>query len=187
MIFFSLLVVAVSRNLCFAENANYATDILALFPEVSDFYALVNSYPRFLAKLQATSNYTLLAPNNTALSQWRAGQIFALENAINITQDYTEATLSYHLLNGTYPTADFGIQPQLIPTGLSNESWNLVTGGQRVEALKNGTLTFTSGINTISRFLFGVRNSNLDKNFYIVLITSRMSSSALLARMAMLV
>jgi uncharacterized surface protein with fasciclin (FAS1) repeats len=162
MIFLSLLVLAISGKLCCAQNA---TDILALFPEVSDFSALVNSYPRFLSKLQAANNFTLLVPNNTALSQWRAGQIFAIENSENITQDYIEATLSYHLLNGTYPTADFGIQPQFISTGLLNQSWNLVTGGQRVEVAKNGTLTFTSGINTISHFLFGVRKSSSEINF----------------------
>ena len=139
MIFRSLLVLLISRKLCFAQNA---TDILSLFPELSDFSALVNSYPRFLAKLQAANNFTLLVPNNTALSQWRAGQIFSFENSENNTQDYIEETLSYHLLNGTYPTADFGKQPQFISTGLSNESWSLVTGGQRVEAVKTENLTF---------------------------------------------
>ena len=154
-IFRSLLVLAISGKLCFAQNA---TVILASFPEISDFSALVNSYPRILAKLQAANNFTLLVPNKTALAQWRANQVFAIENAENMTQDYTEETLSYHFLNGAYPTADFGIEPQFISTGLSNQTWDLVTGGQRVEVVKNETLTFTSSVNTISRFLFGVRN-----------------------------
>jgi len=179
--FLSLLVLAISGKLCCAQNA---TDILAVFPEVSDFSALVNSYPRFLAKLQAANNFTLLVPNNTAVSKWRASQTFAIESSGNSTQDFTEATLSYHLLNGTYPTADFGTQPQFISTGLLNQSWNQVTGGQRVEVAKNGTLTFTSGVNTISSFLFGVRKSSSENNFYIVLTKSRISSSAILTQMA---
>jgi hypothetical protein len=73
-----------------------------------------------------------LAPTNDAIAEW------VLQEHGNSTPsaDVIEATLSYRILNGSWPTVDFKDEPQFVATSLTNTSYSKVTtypGGQRVE------------------------------------------------------
>jgi hypothetical protein len=112
---------------------------------------LLASSPRLSAWLLTANNFTFLAPSNAAISQLIAG---------NYLQDGIEATLTYHLLSGSYPTVHFGNVLEFIPTALSNASFANVTGGQRVEVTNTGNVTFRSQNKTSSSLLFGVTSSH---------------------------
>lgn len=58
-----------------------------------------------------------------------------------------QAVLSYHILNGTYPASAVMEMPAFIPTMLNNSAYANVTGGQVVEAVKQGDkVVFYSGL-----------------------------------------
>ncbi|KAE9362913.1 FAS1 domain-containing protein, partial [Stipitochalara longipes BDJ] len=114
---------------------------LSAHSELSSLSSLVNSLPHLVQQFNAADNFTFLAPTNTAISSWLS---------INRTQDYIQASLQYHLLNGTYPSASIPNTPIFIPSALTNVSYCNVTGGQRVKAYNEGQLTFDSGVNTTS-------------------------------------
>jgi uncharacterized surface protein with fasciclin (FAS1) repeats len=105
------------------------------FSQLSTLFSYVNSSTTLYTLLNTTKNFTFLAPTNDAFSQW------ILSNGNNTpSADVIEATLSYHILNGSWPTVDFKDEPQFVATSLSNSSYSNVTispGGQRVE-LVNG-------------------------------------------------
>jgi hypothetical protein len=71
--------------------------------------------------------------------------------------DVLEATLTYHLLNGTHASACLEDRPQIIAIALTNASYSNVTRGQRVEAFKNSNVVLNSKFNVASSFLMPVR------------------------------
>jgi hypothetical protein len=123
------------------------SDILSSQPQLSSLSKQFESFPNLAQEFDTADNFTFLAPNNNAISAWLT--------AIH-SQDYIEATLEYHLLNGTYPTASLSNTPQFIPTRLNNNSYSNITGGQRVEALNDGRARFVSGLNTTSNIVTAV-------------------------------
>lgn len=56
-----------------------------------------------------------------------------------MNSDAVANLLTYHVLNGTYPSSAFTNTSQFLPTLLTNTTYANVTGGQRVEAVLNGT------------------------------------------------
>jgi uncharacterized surface protein with fasciclin (FAS1) repeats len=82
------------------------------------------------------TNITVLAPSNEAFAAFLNSSAGTAAASIPST---VEALLSYHVLNGTYPASAFTNTSQFIPTFLTNSSYANVTGGQRVEAVLNGT------------------------------------------------
>jgi hypothetical protein len=109
--------------------------------ELSSLSALVNSLPILVEQLNVADDFTFLAPTNDAVSSWLA---------MNRSRDYIQASLQYHLLNGTHPSASISSTPIFIPSALTNDSYCNVTGGQRVKAYSDGHLVFSSAVNTTS-------------------------------------
>ena len=110
---------------------------LQSYSDLSTLYSYINGSTKLYNLLNTATNFTFLAPTNNAIGQWIATQ----EGNSTVAPDVIEAQLSYHLLNGSWPTVDFKTEPQFIPTTLTNVSYSNVTmggvmaqgGGQRVE------------------------------------------------------
>lgn len=112
---------------------------LANDPEFSTLTTLnsyINSSTKLYNLLNTAHSFTFLAPTNDAFSAWISG----LNSTPSI--DLVETTLSYHLLNGSYPTVDFTTTSQFVATSLTNQSYNNVTvapPGQRVELVADSS------------------------------------------------
>jgi hypothetical protein len=105
---------------------------LESYSDLSTLFSLVNGSTKLYKLLNTAKNFTFFAPTNDAITQWISTQ--------NPSADVIEATLFYHILNGSWPTVDFKDEPQFVATSLNNASYSNVTifpGGQRVE-LVNG-------------------------------------------------
>ncbi|KXJ88373.1 FAS1 domain-containing protein [Microdochium bolleyi] len=102
--------------------------------------------------LRGLTNVTILAPNNDAIQKILSSSMaagLAMPGAI-------QNILSYHVLNGTYYASNFtsSNMSMFIPTHLTNSMYSLVSGGQRVEVMYNGTnVTAYSGLKQPSRFV----------------------------------
>lgn len=129
------------------------SEILSSQPQLSSLATQLESFPSLAQQFDAADNFTFLAPSNYAIAAWLT--------SIH-SQDDIKATLEYHLLNGTFPTASLTNTPQFIPTSLTNISYSNVTGGQRVEALNDGNARFVSGLNTSSKIINSVRGTIFD-------------------------
>lgn len=98
------------------------------------------------------TNVTILAPSNNALSALLSSSMasgLAMQGAV-------QNLLSYHVLNGTYYASNFTSSntSMFIPTRLSNSQYSLVTGGQRLQVMYNGTnVTAYSGLKQPSHFV----------------------------------
>jgi hypothetical protein len=93
----------------------------------------INASSKLTSLFSSSNNFTFLAPTDTAFQSW-------ISSNGNATMDVVEATLSYHLLNGSYPTVAFTDQPQFPSTNLRNQSYENVTiypPGQRVELINS--------------------------------------------------
>jgi uncharacterized surface protein with fasciclin (FAS1) repeats len=119
-------------------------EILSAHSQLSSLLGLINSISLLVQQLNSADNFIFLAPTNEALSTWLA---------TNPSSDYVEATLQYHLLNGTYASQSIPSTPVFIATALTNPSYCNMTGGQRVKASNKGYLAFDSGLNTTSSSL----------------------------------
>lgn len=103
---------------------------------------LLATQPELVAGLANMTNITLLAPSNAALQSF----LSTAGTSAAATPGFITALLQYHVLNGTYHALNFTSRPQFLPTMLNNATFVNVTGGQRVEAMRNGTnVTITSG------------------------------------------
>ncbi|KAK3370449.1 FAS1 domain-containing protein [Podospora didyma] len=142
-------------------SAKTLTDVLYT---QNDTLSILNSY---LASQQAlfdtlinTSNITILAPSNNALSALLGSSSF--DDEIAADSGVLTALLNYHIFNGTYYTSNFtnADRPVFVRTLLSNATYTNVTGGQRVEGStdENGNVKFTSGSGTESK----VQTSNFN-------------------------
>jgi hypothetical protein len=144
--FWSLLSLSASQNI---------PQILSSHSQLSSLSSYVASFPRLAQEFKAADNFTFLAPTNDAISTWLAG---------NHSRDYIEATLTYHLLNGSYPSAYLSAVPLFIPSALTNTSYCNVTGGQRVKAFNDGNAVFGSALDTNSTVLTAVSASSCTSN-----------------------
>lgn len=137
IIFFLILALASGQGL----PRDTILNALSSSPQLSDLSHLVNSLPFVVQQFNSADNFTFLAPTNDAVSSWLA---------TNRSSDDIQATLQYHLLNGTFPSVSIPSTPIFIPTALTNQSYCNVTGGQRVKAWNNGHLLFGSALQTTS-------------------------------------
>jgi len=100
--------------------------------ELSTLNSFVNSSSKLQTLFSAASDYTFLAPSNDALKSWISTR------STPPRLDEIEATLAYHLVNGSFPTVSFTDQSQFAPTYLTNSSYSNITispAGQRVQLL----------------------------------------------------
>jgi len=132
---------------------------LGMNPGLSTLVQYINSSATLSNLLANPENATFLAPTNEAFTTW-------LNATNNRTQDEIDATLSYHLLKGNYPTVEFTNGPQFEPTYLNNYSYANVTvapGGQRVKYMSgsNGQPEIFSNNKTASTIITKVYASML--------------------------
>ena len=136
LIAFAAAVTAKSLNLSAA---------LAATPELSNLTDYVSLFPDLLSFLAEAQNITILAPSNGAFEEFLrspAGSVISNNDTRSI-----QAILQYHVLNGTHPAAVITDTPSFIPTLLADPSYTNVTGGQVVEAIKQGEdVVFYSGL-----------------------------------------
>ena len=119
-------------------SAQNLTAALASQPSLSNLTTYLSLFPSLVTQLESLKNVTLLAPNNQAFESLLANNPSLAGNTGLI-----EAVLTYHVLNGSYPTFTSG--PSFIHTALMNTSYSNVTGGQVVEAVggSNGSTFYT--------------------------------------------
>lgn len=138
-----------------APRANPANIVSTL--EATSGLNTLNSYINASQSLSdfllAADKFTFLAPSDSAFKTWLADYAAANGNATP-PADVIEATLQYHVLNGTYNTVYFTEDAQFAPTYLTNASYSNVTiapDGQRVELIEtNNQQTILSGNKTVS-------------------------------------
>ncbi|KAF8864601.1 FAS1 domain-containing protein [Acephala macrosclerotiorum] len=120
--------------------------LLAGQKNLTTFYSLIQKYPDILLQLPSYSGVTILAPNNDAFNKIPYTQLnkaFA-----NNDQDTITNVLEYHILQGTKVAAQLVPgTPVFLPTLLTSPEWSNVTGGQRVENVKQAgnVVVFVSG------------------------------------------
>ncbi|KAL8817453.1 MAG: hypothetical protein Q9223_003720 [Gallowayella weberi] len=120
-------------------------DLLGSTDSLSTLATAVQGVPGLAQMLGSASNVTILAPSNEAFEKFmRTPGAAAL--ASNDTSAI-QALLTYHILNGTFPSSVVTEMPAFLPTMLKNSAYSNVTGGQVVEVLKQGDkVLFYSGL-----------------------------------------
>ena len=131
--------------LAVTASAQNLTSVLTANPNLSNLTTYVSLFPAVLSTLSTAKNITILAPSNAAFAAFlksSAGTALSANNTAAI-----QALLTYHVLNGTFYASNVNSTPKFIPTLLTNQTYANVTGGQRVEALTEGTnVTIFSGL-----------------------------------------
>ncbi|KAL8833434.1 MAG: hypothetical protein Q9170_004277 [Blastenia crenularia] len=120
------------------------TDLLAGTSSLSTLAATVAGVPGLAETLGSATNITILAPSNDAFKTFMQSPAAAAVAANDTSA--IQALLSYHVLMGTYPASAVTGMPAFLPTMLNNTAYANVTGGQVVEAVKQGDgVLFYSG------------------------------------------
>ena len=139
----SLAAVAVS-----AQGSPSLSGLLSSTSDLSTLNGLLGQLPRVAAALANATDITILAPSNEAFATLFGGSDIKINAS---TSAAVEAVLAYHVLQGAIPSSDITTTPAFIPTLLTAPFAN-VTGGQVVEAIKNGSdVLFVSGLKSVSK------------------------------------
>merc|ERR1712000_629164 len=111
---------------------------------LSSLGSLLQASPELAAQLGNLTNVTVLAPSNEALSQLTntaAGQ------AATGDQDFVNALLSYHVIQGAYMADMIPDDLAFVPTLLNDTQYANVTGGQRLGVARDDDeVTIYSGL-----------------------------------------
>jgi uncharacterized surface protein with fasciclin (FAS1) repeats len=143
-----LLSLAAFASLAAAQTVNL-TVAIGSNPNLSSLAQYLGPYPQIVTKLTSLTNITLLAPNNDAFKKLLASPAAAHFNISDTA--LIDALFSYHVLDGTYHSADITSKPTFIPTALKDPTYTNLTSGQRVEAVAAGEeVVFYSGVLTKS-------------------------------------
>lgn len=135
-------------------NAQSLVDLLTSTPQLSTLTTLVSSYPDLLATLENATDITILAPTNKAFSK--------LPSSVTSDADLVKAVLTYHVLPAVVPASAIPKSGVFAPTLLTNESYEMVTGGQVVEAKKvRKCVEIISGFEEVSDVVQAVRHLSL--------------------------
>jgi uncharacterized surface protein with fasciclin (FAS1) repeats len=118
---------------------------------LSTLNSFINSSTQLRTGLAAANNFTFLAPSNDAFKKWLASQ------GSTPSQDVIDATLTYHLISGGFPTVLFNSNPRFVSSVLKTPAFANVSTGQTVELLQGGgKFEFLTGSNTVSTITSGV-------------------------------
>ena len=121
------------------------TAALSSSPDLSSLANVVSQYPSLLSSLANATNITILAPSNQAFTKLLNNA--SLADLTGSDAGAVQALLQYHVLNGTYPASTITDTPAFVPTLLQNTTYSNVTGGQGVEAVRQGdSVIFYSGL-----------------------------------------
>ncbi|KAH6641266.1 FAS1 domain-containing protein [Chaetomium tenue] len=147
MRFFLFLFSLVAATLSFAQSLPEV--IAAQSGNLSTLAAWLASEPLVNQILGSARGITLLAPSNNALAQLYGS---ALATDLAVDPNLLAAFLSYHVLEGVYPLADFAnVTAKSAPTFLNLAGYSNVTGGQVVQSrFQNGGVAFLSGKGVLS-------------------------------------
>ncbi|KAH8601470.1 beta-Ig-H3/Fasciclin [Bisporella sp. PMI_857] len=109
--------------------------LLAGEKNLSNFYGLIQKYPSILLQLPSTQGVTILAPSNDAFNKIPYS---SLKEAFESNDEKTITNvLQYHILQGQRLAAQLiPGTPVFIPTLMTDKAFTNVTGGQRVENVK---------------------------------------------------
>ena len=133
-----------------AQNSSMSlTDLLGATSDLSTLTSAVMGVPGLAEMLGSASNVTILAPSNDAFDKLHtsgasndslAMQVSCSLHRLGALADRTifQALLMYHILNGTYPASAVMDIPAFLPTMLNDSMYTNVTGGQIVEAVRQG-------------------------------------------------
>lgn len=136
-------IIALFAAITSAQQTPNLTAALASSPDLSSLAGYVSSIPSLITSLASAQNITILAPSNEAFAKLNASGAAAALTAPGAL----EAALRYHVLNGTYPASAITDTPTFVPTLLQDPRFTNVTGGQAVEAVKQGDkVLFYSGL-----------------------------------------
>ncbi|TQS36658.1 hypothetical protein Golomagni_02884 [Golovinomyces magnicellulatus] len=114
--------------------------------KLSSFYSLVQKYPQVLLQLPSYAGVTILAPSNDAFEKIPFSEYN--EAFKNGDQDVITNLLEYHILQGTRDAAHLKPgAPVFLPTLLASSKWTNVTGGQKIQNIKQAgnAVVFVSG------------------------------------------
>jgi uncharacterized surface protein with fasciclin (FAS1) repeats len=121
-----------------------AQSLTAALSNQSSLSSLVGFASYIPASLLSATNITVLAPSNAAFAAFLNSSAAA---GIATNNASISALLSYHILNGTYYASEIASNATFVPTELNNTAYANVTGGQRVEAILEGSnVTIISGL-----------------------------------------
>lgn len=139
---YKLLILAASAHLTFGQSL---IELLNDTPQLSNLTTYLNR-TSLLNQLNGLSNFTILAPNNTAFSHFMSspeGSLLTLNDQESMQR--LTALLSYHVLNATY--LDFH-DNEILHTRLTAPQFTNVTGGQVIQAFdkKHHQNVFYSGL-----------------------------------------
>lgn len=138
-----LLLFALAAFTNLVTGANFSSTV-ALNSDLKDLSYYLSLIPDFASRINAARNVTIIAPSNNAIeealadpdSQFAKGKVYG----------FMDVVLSYHILNGTWPSTSFVNSPTFIKTWMTDKTWTSVSGGQVVEAYRqNGPMTIISG------------------------------------------
>ncbi|KAI4173143.1 MAG: hypothetical protein LQ343_003070 [Gyalolechia ehrenbergii] len=120
-------------------------DLLASTESLSSLAAAVRGVPGLAETLGSATNITILAPSNEAFETFMETPSARAVDPNDSTA--IQALLQYHIINGTYPASAVMETPAFLPTMLNNSAYANVTGGQVVEAVRQGeNVVFYSGL-----------------------------------------
>ncbi|KAL9068800.1 MAG: hypothetical protein Q9157_006393 [Trypethelium eluteriae] len=127
-----------------STKAQNIIDVLSSYPSLSQVSSLIASYPQVSEQFNNSQGFTFLAPSGDAISTWL--------NTSSPSNSTIGATLKYHLLAVTFPSAAFGPSlPVFVATALNDTAYTNVTSGswgqygQYVEVNKDTRPVFISG------------------------------------------
>jgi len=131
-------------SLLAVASAQSLTEVIANTSSLSSLGSLLQASPELAAQLGNLTNVTVLAPSNEALSQLTntaAGQ------AATGDQDFVNALLSYHVIQGAYMADMIPDDLAFVPTLLNDTQYANVTGGQRLGVARDDDeVTIYSGL-----------------------------------------
>ncbi|KAL2066310.1 hypothetical protein VTL71DRAFT_2381 [Oculimacula yallundae] len=115
-----------------SSNPSQCLETIQRNSELSFLYSYINASSALSNLLTSAREFTLLAPTNLAIKEWISSQG-------NVSQEVIDSTMTYHLLNGSFPSVSFTKKPQFVQSYLTNPSYSNVTiapaAGQRVGIL----------------------------------------------------
>jgi uncharacterized surface protein with fasciclin (FAS1) repeats len=143
-------------------------ELLQGTPELSTLYARVNGSTNLTNFLASSSDFTLLAPSNAALTNLPVG-------TGNLTDDQFTAMLQYSLLRGAFPKLSLTTANQFVPSHLNNPNYANVTGGQVVGLSLDdrGSIQVMSGNKSVNTSTQTVRFSKYYYSHFVASLASR--------------
>lgn len=141
----NLFAVAAAIAPAFAQsNTPNLTALVNSSDQLSTLGQILEQFPDVASTLAEATNVTVLAPTNEAFESYLEDAGLQLED---VTSGMVAALLQYHVLNGTYPSANITDSPTFINTLLMNETYTNVTDGQVVSCqMDDDDVIITSGL-----------------------------------------